>query len=68
MCDSYCNLETRFDNRWHFLVGVFEDGNTTIGYYDNVRYTTQGNYSTESPILSIGYYKIMVLTLILGFM
>ncbi len=53
-CDSYISNETRFNNQWHFLVGVFEDGNTTRGYYDNVRYTGTGKYSTSDLIFTIG--------------
>ncbi len=56
-CDGYVYNETRFDGNWHFWVGVFKDGNTSEGYYDNVRYTAKGTYSTgDETDLFIGRY------------
>lgn len=50
------NPETRFDNKWHSLIGVFENGNTIKLYYDGVRFSnTGGKYHTLNSQLFIGY-------------
>ena len=49
-------FETSLDEKWHFLVGVFEEGTTAKLYYDNVRFSKNVNYNTQGSTLSIGWY------------
>lgn len=55
MCDIDINSDTRFDNNWHFLVGIFKDGNKVQFYYDGVSFSATGTYNTLNSEILIAH-------------
>ncbi len=53
-CDIHLNTESYTDGKWHFVVGVFENGNSVRGYYDGVKFKNSGAYNTLNSQVSIG--------------
>ncbi len=49
-------LAKAFDKSWHFMVGIFEEGNTIRGYVDNVEFSKKTNWNTKGSAFSIGFY------------
>ena len=54
-CDVAISPANRYDNQWHFIVGVFKQGNTTLQYFDGLGFEGKGSYNTSKSNVSIGY-------------
>ncbi len=57
LCDIYITPETRFDNNWHFLAGIFENGNMVRGYFDEQKFENSGSYNTLNSQVTIGFWE-----------
>lgn len=49
------SVANRYDNKWHFIVGVLKDGNTVFHYFDGVGYKANGTYNTSKSDVDIGF-------------
>lgn len=53
-CVRYIDPSNYYDGNWHFIVGIWKNGNNVQFYYDGVPFTNTGSYTATNSYLNVG--------------